>query len=372
MFAVSPKARLLLGRLLAETREAVLARAVQTEPGQRPDEAPQTPIATHRFDTGNLPVEDQFATWASHSSTSRMTRSGGGPFRARAAFWKLDGLMISEQWLDPFEAERDEALIRAAHADHYLLIVTFEGQTRFRAPGVDQVCEAGDAILSDFTRPSATSSSRQYSATLNIARAFLDEAAGSRDVHGRLPRTPETRLLVDFIRTLVRQLPATAPASVAPVSRIIRDLLATAVCGLPLHSSSAGGALAARLRVKHHIEAQPPGSLDVASLLRELGLTRATLYRLFKPDGGVFAYDRLRRLRQLHRCLSNPLDRRGITELGYAHGFLDPANLAHTFREAFGYSMSALRDHLRIGQEPAVPPGCDIPARYQEVVRSVV
>lgn len=85
-----------------------------------------------------------------------------------------------------------------------------------------------------------------------------------------------------------------------------------------------------------------PGTLSITALLNDLDLTRSAVYCLFRNDGGVLAYDRLRRLRQLHRELADQLTRASIADLGAQYGFIDRTHLARFFRTTFGYSMTAL------------------------------
>jgi AraC-like DNA-binding protein len=108
--------------------------------------------------------------------------------------------------------------------------------------------------------------------------------------------------------------------------------------------------------------------LDVARMIEALGTTRSTLYRLFREDGGVAAYDRRRRLRQLHRALADPLDHRTLAEIGYDHGFADAPHLARQFRRTFGYSMSALRAQLAQHPRGDALAGRSAVDRYREAV----
>ena len=94
---------------------------------------------------------------------------------------------------------------------------------------------------------------------------------------------------------------------------------------------------------KAYIAAQPPGMLSVEGITAELGISRSALYRLFKREGGLLAYDRMRRLRAAHRAMCNPLNASTLVELAARYGFSDQAALLRSFRKAFGYTPSELR-----------------------------
>jgi AraC-like DNA-binding protein len=99
---------------------------------------------------------------------------------------------------------------------------------------------------------------------------------------------------------------------------------------------------------KAYVAAQPPGTLSVAGITAALGISRSVVYRLFEREGGLLAYDRMRRLRAAHRAMSNPLNTSTLVELAARYGFRDQAALLRSFRKAFGSSPSELRQrHAR-------------------------
>ena len=62
--------------------------------------------------------------------------------------------------------------------------------------------------------------------------------------------------------------------------------------------------------------------LGAETVLREFGVSRAGLYRMFEPDGGVRNYISNRRLfRAVHMISTNPLKRGQVTEAAEAWGF---------------------------------------------------
>ena len=133
-------------------------------------------LPTFELDLSGLPEDEQFPAWASHVANSRPSRLPPltGPFRSHTKFWRLDPLLVSEQWMDPFAFERDEAMVRATPADHYSLAVILEGEIVFKRPDGDIVCRVGDAALTDLTRPELMHAARNHSVVIQVARWFLD------------------------------------------------------------------------------------------------------------------------------------------------------------------------------------------------------
>ena len=303
-------------------------------------------IPTHRFDAGLLPEADQFEAWARFTANSRVTRPGQGPFFAQASFWNLNGMLVSVQALDAMTMTRDDVMLRASVSDHFLIVIPIQGESRFTDEVVDQTVRPGDVLVVDLNRTAVCRCGPQTTVGISLARALLEERAGRVDTQGVLPSTPEAHIFANFMRTLVEQLPATSLASIEPLCRIVRDLLANALAISAPAQSGTPYAVSARVRAKAYIESQRPGTLDVDVMGQALAMTRSSLYRLFKADGGLLAFDRRRRLRLLHRAVADPLNRQSFGDLGGQQGFNDPAHLARLFRQTFGYSMSELRDRL--------------------------
>lgn len=84
--------------------------------------------------------------------------------------------------------------------------------------------------------------------------------------------------------------------------------------------------------------------LGAESLMAALGLSRSSLYRAFRPVGGVNAYIRQRRLESARDMLATRADTRlTIAEVAHAHGFASDSHFSRAFRKAFGYPPGALR-----------------------------
>jgi AraC-like DNA-binding protein len=222
----------------------------------------------------------------------------------------------------------------------------------------------------DLGRPALVHATRQHSIAIQVPRWFLDEALPPVAIHGPLPRTAATSLLVDYVTDLVARAPDLPEGGEALLARTVRDLLAVALAGLPPRAALSPGATAGRQRVRAYMETCPMGALDIDAMCRALGLTRSSLYRMFSRDGGVLAYDRRRRLVALHRRLADPQEHASLAELGFAHGFPGRTHLSQVFRETFGYTASELRSHA-LGQAPNRPLTGSAQDLYRQALRSL-
>ena len=77
--------------------------------------------------------------------------------------------------------------------------------------------------------------------------------------------------------------------------------------------------------------------LGIEKITRTFGLSRASLYRLFEPVGGVACYIRTRRLARARKELTAPgLQDHRIGPIAYRAGFQSIPAFNRAFREAYG------------------------------------
>lgn len=308
------------------------------------------------LDTSALPAHEQFAHWAAHSPHTVLAPIRPGPFLARGTLWHSGSLCLSHTILDPFTSVRTPELVRATAADFIQLVVLRDGLVRLETGGIERRCAAPDLFVRDYARPSvATAEQRLDVLVVYFARPFLEQATGPFAFEGPLPWSSEAALLGRTVRLVAESLPGSAATSAEAYARVLRDLLAAVVRRDERALLASGSAqLHTRERVKARIAAAPPGSITVDGLTAALGLSRSTLFGLFRAHGGVMAYDRLRRLRALYRDLENAGETASVAELGARYGFLDKAVLSRSFRRAFGRSPQEVRNG--VGARPPTDP----------------
>lgn len=79
--------------------------------------------------------------------------------------------------------------------------------------------------------------------------------------------------------------------------------------------------------------------LGVNKLVRTFGLSRASVYRLFEPLGGIASYIRSRRLERAHEEIgASGLDGRRIAPIAYGVGFRSIAAFNRAYQEAYACS----------------------------------
>ncbi|MGC2780564.1 MAG: helix-turn-helix domain-containing protein [Bradyrhizobium sp.] len=113
--------------------------------------------------------------------------------------------------------------------------------------------------------------------------------------------------------------------------------------------------LASFVTIRNYIDAHLNAhDLSAATLARAFGLSRASLYRLFEPVGGVASYVRSRRLERVRETIKEPgLMNRRIAPVAYGNGFKSIASFNRAYRQAFGESPRQSRRGARQGPAEA-------------------
>jgi AraC-like DNA-binding protein len=132
-----------------------------------------------------------------------------------------------------------------------------------------------------------------------------------------------------------------APYDEAPVLAA-KDAGAAAHGTAALVAAFAGTSLqAARRLIKANV---PEPDLGPEFLCQLLGMSRAKLYRLFEPIGGVGAYIQQRRLTRAYHALTDPAQAHLYVGIIAARcGFGSASVFSRAFRQAFGQSPTDLR-----------------------------
>lgn len=92
--------------------------------------------------------------------------------------------------------------------------------------------------------------------------------------------------------------------------------------------------------IRNHL-ASPDLSPEL--IANEIGVSRATLYRMFAPHGGIMRSVQERRLLAVRAALSDPLEARRLSRLATDFGFRGKVHFSRAFRAQFGITASEFR-----------------------------
>jgi AraC-like DNA-binding protein len=183
-----------------------------------------------------------------------------------------------------------------------------------------------------------------------------DRIRARRPMFGWSLTSAKGHLLSSALRALWLGLPRAKAADARPLAAGFVDLVNGLLATDPGPDEAEAVARATARAMKEYLRAnlhRPEVGVD--DLCRRFRCSRATVYRLFRPVGGVnrFLVDQ-----RLKRCLvaltdAGPAQALRVRDVAEAWGFDDPAHFSRRFTCAFGMAPSeakALRRHPAAGQ----------------------
>lgn len=308
------------------------------------------PVSIRIDDT--LSPGERFENWRQAvSSVFDLEVDDPSAFDCGMTSWRLGSLVLGGFWSSGNAFVRDRRKIAASGLDHYVVQTLVQGASEVREGGVEGAWPVGSVRMLDMTRPIRTQAEAFSNLTLIVPRTLLEPFLGAPDdLHG--VTLPPDSVGAGVLRRLMADLAARADSMSAAEAEALGSGVASMVAscfGPSVAAQEAARAARPAATVKalqQHIQVhlgRPDLSAD--SLCRDFGLSRATLYRLFEPLGGVEAYIRSRRLDEAWRRLTGP----GGASLRIAAvmrdlAFTNEASFSRDFRRRFDLSPSEARD----------------------------
>jgi AraC-like DNA-binding protein len=286
---------------------------------------------------------------------------------------------ISSARLSGTRLVRDNRVIAKGGIDSIQLVLYEEGNLLVDADGTERTVKTGDILAIDFARRSTISSRPTRAINVTVSRDLLMPLVANPDsVHGAwLPRgAPLNELLASHMRGLIAAGPHVDLATGAAVARATATLAAACLGGAPHAREQTGSRLQAAVmyRIRQLIE-QELGNpeLGTAFLIQRFAVSRATLYRLFEPLGGVRNYINQRRLMRIHQLIVDPEGTAGtLSDLAAQWGFPDRTVFSRAYRSLYGMSPTEarLQAHIWLKNTNLSEPG--IAGSFSEVNRRLL
>ncbi|WP_082407380.1 helix-turn-helix domain-containing protein [Mesorhizobium sp. 1M-11] len=241
-----------------------------------------------------------------------------------------------------------QAFVRDAHRiastpDHILLHLYMSGGFNGMISGEQTSIGPGKVAVIDLAHEVRTRAFASNTLTLIVPRRVL----GSISPGTLKPRLDPRRneLLTAYMRSLQERSSQISPHEVAGTvsnaAQFLRRLLLQ-------EDSEAGNSRHAEGDLLSLAEAAIRDNLAVGKLspdflAEKLGISRATLYRVFAPRGGIMRYVQERRLVAVRAALSDPLETRKLSRIASDLGFNSEAHFSRAFRLQFGTTASQYR-----------------------------
>lgn len=298
-----------------------------------------TPLPVLTYSTVGLPEARAFAEW--RAVMAPVFHVEPARFHGALPRGSVRSVMVGEVIANRsvFTAQhfaRDAALV-AATPGHLLLQAYVAGS--FHGVLAERTVTVGKGMVAvtDLRRIVDVRAATSSTVGLALPRRLAAEIGADALTPGLDPAR-NRRLaawIVAFHRRLPRMGEADVPALTAEIARFLKGLCDGAGAADPPEEDAP--ALLARA------EAGAPG-FSPARLAGRLGVSRATLYRLFAPLGGVMRQVQEGRLLAAHAALADALEPRSLAQVAADLGFGSAALFSRNFRERFGLSPRAHRE----------------------------
>lgn len=300
------------------------------------------------FSTKKLPHTERFDAWQESISAifdvSQSPLDSGDNFNARLDSYLIDDqLMVSRCKTVAQRFERSARRNAEDGLDYYLIQTHLTGgQETKRGTKVNR-SRPGDLLVIDLADTHVAETMDFEHLTLVVPRQLLAPMLNRPDSQeGRVLNAadPLTRLAVSHIKMLGSVLSDVNEEDAASLIEPTLGIIASALNGTTATVENAPRAAAtslltrAKMQIENNLHRHELSAEAVCGLMQ---ISRASVYRLFEPYGGVRAYIQERRLRRAASDLTYIHNaQRPIYDIAFHWGFTSEAHFSRAFKRRFG------------------------------------
>jgi AraC-like DNA-binding protein len=283
-------------------------------------------------------------------------RFGSDSFSVDVASYHLGSVVLSQTSATGQRYARTPGLIARSGVDHMIVQLMLRGAGRgVTGAKTDYMLRAGEVSVLDLSQTMRTETTDYAQVALFVPRPVLAQLLGDVGaLHGTVLQQadPRTRIFADHLRSLALNGPRLPVAEFKSIGEATLGLFAACMRPNGRPGPQVQSALAAiRIRrLKDHIDsALTDPDFGVEAIVRQAGLSRRSLYRLFEPQGGVAEFIRNRRLRLAARAIADARNAgQRIIDIAFDHGFTNEAAFSRAFRRRFGLSPREMRHRVPV------------------------
>ena len=250
---------------------------------------------------------------------------------------------------------RTPETISRSRIDHFAITLLASGRMAGLAGPTEVDAEAGDVFFIDLTQPVNLQASVRGGATATITLwvprpRLLAAVHEEHALHGLGLKgtSPAGALIGTSLRSLAAQRDLMSVREMDALANGIVELAANAIAPILEAAAPSGVAvpLASFVTVRRFIDRNLASSkLGPEMIAKNFGLSRASLYRLFEPAGGIAGYIRKRRLEQVFQEIIAPeFANQRIGHIANRFGFTNVSAFSRLFRATFGVSPREARE----------------------------
>jgi AraC-like DNA-binding protein len=263
-------------------------------------------------------------------------------FKADVEAYMLDQLMLARTSSIQASYNRNPQSIRRDGIDMIMIQLYLRGEEDFRYDSHVTHVKTGDIVVYDLSKEAMNSINDFTNLSVIFPRDLIESyiPTVSRWHCQILPRErPMTKLLKAHILSLYEIAPSITTESCSSIQRTLLELASSALQHssdiLPAYVQSVSSSLLLEIKKWINSHLAEPG-ISVDSISRAFSLSRAQLYRVTEPLGGIMNHIREQRLKKTYSDLRDPaLVHLTVTDVLYRWGFNDPNTFTRSFKKRF-------------------------------------
>jgi AraC-like DNA-binding protein len=295
-------------------------------------------------------------------------------FSVRSKIIAVDQAPLIDARVGAVQYDRTPRHIARGGIDYYHVGLCVDGEMTYTAGRRSVTVREGDLCLIDTAQPACTvltagrNSKRSRNIALTLPRSSLAPLLAAPDgVTGSLISRDSRhgRLLAEHFWAICKNGGATGLGAAMPGSNALAALVADAVgsarnAEVTVDRANRDLLLAS---IKRHIDANlQTKAISVEQLCRNFKLSRATLYRLFEPEGGLWRYVQDQKLNRAFARLASPAAAHTrIIDLAVDLHFASDTTFVRAFRRRFGITPGEVRDLSALNAGLLLRDGAEMP-----------
>lgn len=307
----------------------------------------------------DLSEAENHAAWRNALSLMFEVDAGGrsaedGPFFGDLLSCALGPVVIGRSRFAAQRYRRTGATIARSNIDHIVIQQYVSGGYEGTVPGRSIKVQAGDVCVLDLASTFETRARESETLNLIVPRNLIVSTIVNPDaLHGLvIPGTSATARVIGLnLASIIDNMGIMTESELRPMAMAATSLVRALLRGALAETTGAppSGPGPSLFDLRQHIEdrlADP--DLGIASIAAAFGLSRATLYRLFEPLGGISGYIRRRRLHRAFSALTAHDGRpRRIGDVARQWHLGSDASFSRSFRAEYGIAPSVARKQTR-------------------------